>query len=151
MLIVVWDVFEGVVAVTAGLSAGSIALIGFGIDSSIEVVAASIVLWQLRARGANRKRPVLPAIAATFGVLAAYVAVEAARDLLGGGEAGASIVGIVLNVVALAGMVPVAIALGRTGRGLRNEVLLAQARETWLSNALSVNVLVGLGLTQRSS
>ena len=107
---------------------------------------ASVVLWQLRGGAHARQRPALRAIAVTFGVLAAYISVEAVRDLVGGGEAGESVVGIVLNVVALAVMLPVAVAQWRTGRALENDVLVAQAKETWLSNALSVNVLIGLGL-----
>jgi len=146
VLIVVWDVIEGAVAVTAGLAAGSIALVGFGIDSSIEVFAASVVLWQLRDGDAGRERPALRAIAVTFVLLAVYVAVEAIGELAAGADASTSIVGIVLNVVALAVMLPVAYAQARTGRELGNGVLVAQAKETWLSNALSVNVLVGLGL-----
>ena len=146
VLIIVWDVIEGAVAVTAGLVAGSIALVGFGIDSSIEVFAASVVLWQLHGGTPHRQRPALRAIAVTFFVLAVYVAIESVRDLVGGGEAGESTVGIGLNVVALLVMVPVAVAQSRTGRALDNDVLVAQAKETWLSNALSINVLVGLGL-----
>lgn len=147
LLIVVWDVIEGVVAVTAGLAASSIALLGFGIDSSIEVFAASVVIWQLRGGARDRQRPALRAIAVTFMFLAAYVGVEAASSLLANGsEAEASTIGIVLNVVALVVMVPVGVMQWRTGSELENEVLTAQAKETWLSNALSVNVLVGLGL-----
>jgi divalent metal cation (Fe/Co/Zn/Cd) transporter len=146
VLIIIWDVIEGAIAVTAGLAAGSIALIGFGIDSSIEVFAAAIVLWQLHGGAHSRQRPALRAIAITFLVLALYIAVEAARDLAGAGEAGESSIGIVLNVVALAVMVPVAVVQWRTSRALDNEVLTAQAKETWLSNALSINVLAGLGL-----
>jgi len=148
VLIVVWDVIEGIVAITAGLAAGSIALVGFGIDSGIEVFAASVVLWQLHAGATARQRPALRAISVTFFLLAVYVAVEAVRALAGAGagDAEQSIVGIVLNVVALAVMVPVAVVQWRTGRQLGNEALEAQTKETWLSNALSVNVLVGLGL-----
>ncbi len=146
VLIVVWDLMEGVVAVTAGLAAGSIALVGFGIDSSIEVFAASVVIWQLRSDDERRRRPALRAIAVTFLLLAVYVAVEAGTALLGAADAESSTVGIVLNVVALVVMVPVAVAQSRTGTDLGNEVLIAQAKETWLSNALSINVLVGLGL-----
>ena len=146
VLIVVWDVIEGAVAVTAGLASGSIALVGFGIDSTIEVFAASVVLWQLRGGAHARQRPALRAISVTFGVLAAYVAVEAVRDLAGGSEAGESVIGIAQNVVALTVMLPVAVAQWRTGRELGNDVLVAQSKETWLSNALSVNVLIGLGL-----
>lgn len=146
LLIVVWDVIEGVVAVAAGLAAGSIALVGFGIDSGIEVFAASVVLWQLRGGAHARQRPALRAISVTFFLLAFYVAVEAVGALAAGADAEESVVGIVLNVVALVVMLPVAVAQWRTGHQLHNDVFAAQAKETWLSNALSVNVLVGLGL-----
>ncbi|GAT06868.1 cation transporter [Mycolicibacterium novocastrense] len=145
-LIVVWDIIEGAVAVTAGIAAGSIALIGFGIDSTIEVFAAAIVIWQLRGHGHGRTRPALRLIAVSFYALAAYVTFESARDLISQDKAGESIVGIVLNIVALAVMVPVAIAQRRTGSQLENPVLTAQAQETWLSNSLSVSLLVGLSL-----
>ena len=144
--IVVWDVIEGTVAVTAGLAAGSIALVGFGIDSAIEVFAASVVLWQLRGGAHARQRTALRLIGATFFVLAAYVGFEAVRDLIATDKAGESIVGIVLNGVALAVMVPTAVAQRRTGRELGNEVLVAQSKETWLSNYLSISLIVGLGL-----
>lgn len=145
-LIVAWDVIEGTVAVAAGLASGSTALVGFGIDSSIEVFAASVVLWQLGGGAHARERPALRAIAVTFLLLAVYVAVAASRELVAGADAEESIVGIVPNVVALLVVLPVAVAQWRTGRGLGNEVLVAQAKETWLSNALSLNVLVGLAL-----
>ena len=143
--IVVWDAIEGVVAVTAGLAAGSIALVGFGIDSAIEVFAASVVIWQLRGGVHARRRTALRLIALSFFALAAFVAFESVRDLITQDEAGESIVGIVLNLVALAVMVPVAIAQRRTGEAMGNEVLVAQSKETWLSNYLSVSLLVGLG------
>lgn len=146
VLIIVWDVIEGIVAVTAGRAAGSIALVGFGIDSAIEVFAASVVLWQLRGGTHARQRPALKALAVTFFLLAFYVSVEAVRELAAGADAEESIVGIVLNVIALAVMLPVAVAQWRTGHQLDNDVLVAQAKETWLSNALSLNVLVGLGV-----
>ncbi|MGW3353186.1 cation transporter [Nonomuraea rubra] len=145
-LIVVWDVIEGAVAVTAGLASGSIALLGFGIDSAIEVFAASVVIWQLRGGAHARQRPALKAIAVTFFLLAAYVTIEAVRDLVTAEQAGQSLVGIVLNIVALAAMVPVALAQGRTGRALGNPVLVAQSKETWISNYLSITVLAGLVL-----
>lgn len=145
-LIVVWDVIEGAVAVTAGLAAGSIALVGFGIDSAIEVFAAAVVIWQLRGGPLTRQRPALKAISVTFFLLAAYVTVESLRNLVTADEAGGSLVGIVLNLVALAVMVPVALAQRRTGRALGNPVLVAQSNETWLSNYLSITVLAGLGL-----
>ena len=144
--IVAWDAVEGVVAVLAGIAAGSIALVGFGIDSSIEVFAAGVVIWQLRGGPRARQRTALRLIAITFFVLAAYVSIESVRDLVTQDKAGESIVGIVLNAVALAVMVPIAIAQRRTGRALGNRVLVAQSDETWISNYLSISLLVGLGL-----
>ena len=144
--IIVWDLIEGAVAVTAGLAAGSIALVGFGIDSGIEVFAASVVIWQLRGGAHSRMHTALRLIAISFFVLGAYVAFESIRDLVTADKAGESIVGIALNAVALVVMVPVAIAQRGTGHALRNEVLVAQSAETWLSNYLSISLLVGLGL-----
>jgi divalent metal cation (Fe/Co/Zn/Cd) transporter len=144
--IVVWDVVEGIVAVAAGIAANSIALVGFGIDSAIEVFAAGVVIWQLRAGPTARQSMALRLLAGTFAVLALYITIEAVRDLSLGDKASESPVGIALNVVALLVMVPIAIAQRRVGDQLDNEVLVAESRETWISNALSISVLAGLGL-----
>ncbi len=146
LLIVIWDVLEGTIAVTAGIVAGSVALISFGIDSTIEVFAAVVVLLHLRGGRSVGGRWALRAIAVTFWLLATYISVEAVGELIAGADADASPAGIALNIAALVVMVPVAVAQTRTGRQLANQVVVAQAKETWLSNALSVNVLIGLGL-----
>lgn len=145
-LIIGWDVIEGVVAVTAGLVAGSIALLGFGIDSTIEVFAAAVIVWQLRAGARARQALALRLIAGTFLALAAYVTFKSFSDLIGGERPDASLVGIALNVVALAVMIPVAVAQRRTARALNNQAVFAQSQETWVSNYLSVSLLAGLGL-----
>lgn len=144
--IVGWDIVEGIVAVTAGIIAGSIALIGFGFDSAIEVFAALVVIWQLRKASDGRYKTALRLIAITFFILAAYVGYEAISDLIAHERPDASIIGIVLSIVATAVMVPVAIMQKRTGQALGNKVLIAQSNETWLSNYLSISLLVGLSL-----
>lgn len=93
-LTVGWNVIEAVVAVAAGVAAKSIALIGFGLDSTVEIFAACVVIWQLRGTREEREERALRLIAISFYALAAYVAVEAARDLAIGAEAGESVVGI---------------------------------------------------------
>lgn len=144
---IAWDVIEGAIAITAGIVAGSIALLGFGIDSSIEVFAASVVIWQLRAPASNSRRKLaLRLIALTFFLLAAYVSVESVRDLVAHEEPDASLVGIVLNAVALPVMAVVAHLKRTTGEALHNDVLIADAGETRLSNYLSLTVLAGLAL-----
>ena len=144
--IVGWDVVEGTVAVTAGLLAGSIALVGFGIDSAIEVFAALVVIWQLRRDGKRRYTLALRLIALSFFLLAGYVIYKSVSDLIAANEPDASPVGIILAVVATAVMIPVAVAQKRTGQALGNQVLVAQSNETWVSNYLSISLLVGLGL-----
>ena len=98
---IAWNVAEGAIAVSAGIAAGSIALVGFGLDSTIEVFAASVVVWQLRGVSEERERRALRLIGASFFVLAAYVTVEAGRDLIVGAEAAESTIGIVLAAVSL--------------------------------------------------
>lgn len=144
--IVGWDVAEGAVAVTAGVLAGSIALVGFGIDSAIEVFAALVVIWQLRRDGEQRYTTALRLIAVSFFVLAGYVIYKSVSDLINTNQPDASLVGIILAAVATAVMIPVALAQKRTGEALGNQVLVAQSNETWISNYLSISLLLGLGL-----
>ena len=106
-LTIAWNVIEAVVAIGAGLAAGSLALVAFGFDSIIEVLSACVVVWQLRAElrhhyDEDRERRALRLIAITFFVLAAYVTVEAARDLFfASGDADQSAVGIALAAASL--------------------------------------------------
>lgn len=144
--IIGWDFFECLIAITAGVIAGSIALTGFGTDSAIEVFAASVVVWHLRGAKEERIKPALKLIALSFFALAAYIAIQASIDLITKDRPDPSIVGIWLNAVALAVMIPVAIIQRRTGKKLGNKVIVAQSSETWLSNYLSISLLVGLGL-----
>lgn len=146
-----WNVIEAVVAVGAGMAASSIALVGFGFDSMIEVVAASVVVWQFRAelRGGvddDRERRALKLIAVTFFVLAAYVTFEAVRDLLVAEEAEPSMVGIVLASLSLVVMPALAWLKLRTGRQLNSRTLVADSAETFLCAWLSAILLAGLVL-----
>ena len=106
-LTIAWNVVEAVVAVAAGVAAGSIALVGFGFDSTIEVLSAWVVAWQFGAelRGGydeDRERRALRLIGVTFFVLAAYVSVEAVRDLFFvDAEADVSAIGIALAALSL--------------------------------------------------
>jgi divalent metal cation (Fe/Co/Zn/Cd) transporter len=143
-LTVAWNVLEAVVAVWAGIGAGSIALVGFGLDSMIEVFAASVVIWDFKGASEERQERALRLIAISFFLLAAYVTVEALRDLIVGSEAEESAVGIALAAVSLAVMPALAIAKRRTGRQLGSATLLADATETMLCSYLSAILLVGL-------
>jgi divalent metal cation (Fe/Co/Zn/Cd) transporter len=150
-LTISWNVLEAIVAIGAGIAAGSIALVGFGFDSSIEVFAASIVVCQFRAEARGgvdeaRERRALKLIAVTFFVLAAYVTVVAIRDLVIDEKAGASVVGIVLACASLAVMPTLAWLKRRTGQQLGSATLIADSAETFLCSWLSAVLLLGLVL-----
>ncbi len=142
-----WNSIECVVAVGAGIAAGSIALVGFGLDSLVEVFAGSVVLWRLRVDDEERERRALRLIALSFLALAAYVVVESIRDLLVGAEAQESVVGIGLAIVSLMVMPALAVAKRRTGRALGDSVIVADSSETLLCSYLSVVLLAGLLLS----
>ncbi|MGH9027710.1 MAG: cation transporter [Acidimicrobiia bacterium] len=147
-----WNVIEGIVAIAAGIAAGSIALVGFGFDSSIEVFAATVVVWHFRAeerRGGvdeTRERRALRLIAGTFFVLAAYVVAEAVRDLVTSTEPETSLVGIVVACLSLLVMPALALAKRRVGRQLGSATLVADSTETFLCSWLSAILLMGLVL-----
>lgn len=151
---VVWNVGEAVVAITAGLLAGSIALLGFGVDSGIEVVAACALLWRFRIADAAAKaevrrraeRRALYVVSATFFLLAAYISFEGATILVDREEPDRSVVGLILSIVSLAVMPALAYAKQRTGRELGSRALEADALETWVCAYLSLALLAGVGL-----
>jgi divalent metal cation (Fe/Co/Zn/Cd) transporter len=145
-----YNVIEGVIAVAAGLLAGSVALAGFGFDSWIEVAAAAVVLHRLRAEIRHgrvdevKERRALRFIAITFFALAAYVTAEGIRDLVTSSEPDTSIVGIVLTGVSIVAMPWLAWAKRRAGKAMNSRLVLADAAETRLCAWLSVSTFAGL-------
>ncbi|MGY1823933.1 cation diffusion facilitator family transporter [Geodermatophilus sp. SYSU D00079] len=144
---VAYNVLEAVVAVAAGLVAGSVALVGFGLDSVVEVSSGLIILWQFRHRmPESRERQALRLMALAFFALAAYVTAESVRALLSPGEPESSPVGIGLAVVSLVIMPFLSWAQRRTGRTLGSATVVADSAQTLLCTYLSAVVLVGLVL-----
>jgi divalent metal cation (Fe/Co/Zn/Cd) transporter len=147
---IVYNVIEAVVAITAGTIASSTALVGFGLDSVIEVSSAAAVAWQFSARDhavrQAREKTTLRIIAISFFVLAAYISVESVRGLLGAAEADHSPVGLVLAAVSLAVMPALSYAQRRAGRELGSASAVADSKQTLLCTYLSAILLVGLGL-----
>jgi divalent metal cation (Fe/Co/Zn/Cd) transporter len=142
---ITYNVVEAVIAITAGSSASSTALIGFGLDSVIEVASAAAVAWQFSGADPEaRERTALKVIALSFFALAAYVTVDAAGSLLGSGSAGHSTVGIVLAAVSLLVMPGLSYAQRRAGRELGSASAVADSKQTLLCTYLSGVLLVGL-------
>ena len=144
---VAYNVVEAVVAITAGVVAGSVALIGFGLDSVVEVSSGLIILWQFRHRlPESRERQALRLMAFSFFALVAYVAFESVRALLFGGEPDASPVGIGLAIASLITMPFLSWAQRRTGNALGSNAVVADSTQTLLCTYLSAVLLVGLVL-----
>jgi divalent metal cation (Fe/Co/Zn/Cd) transporter len=147
---IAYNVVEGIIAVTAGLVAGSVALVGFGFDSWIEVTAATVVLIRLRAeiRGETvdelKERRALRVVAVTFFALAVYVTVEGVRDLVRGAVPEVSPAGIALTASSIVVMPLLARAKRRVGEQMGSRLVLADAAETKLCAWLSVSTFAGL-------
>lgn len=140
-----YNVIEGIVAVSAGAAASSAALIGFGLDSFIEVLSAVAVAWQFTRTDPERwEKPTVRAIGIAFFALAAYVTVDAIVALTGVEPVGRSPVGIAIAVASLVVMPALAWFQFRTGRELGSKSVQADAKQLLLCLYLSGTVLIGL-------
>ncbi len=138
---------EAVIAIAAGTVAGSAALVGFGLDSVVEVSSGLVILWQFRHHlPESREQQALRLIALSFFALAAYVAQDSVRALLAGAEPDASPVGIALAATSLALMPFLSWAQRRTGRALHSNAVVADSTQTLLCTYLSAVLLGGLVL-----
>ncbi|MEV6845177.1 cation transporter [Actinoplanes sp. NPDC051411] len=144
---ITYNAIEAVVAISSGAAANSTALLGFGLDSIIEISSAAAVAWQFAAHDPEaREKIALRIIAFSFFALAAYVTVESVRALLGGGEARHSSVGLVLAAASLAVMPALSWAQRRTGRELGSRTAVADSKQTLLCTYLSAVLLAGLAV-----
>ena len=142
---VTYNVVEAVVAITAGAAAGSVALVGFGLDSIVEVLSAGAIAWQFAGGRphAEREHVALRVVAGSFFALAAFVTLDALRSLTGAAEPQHSTPGIVLAAVSLAVMPGLSWFERRTGRELGSASVVADSSQTMICAALSGVLLVG--------
>ncbi len=149
---ILYNTIEAVVALWAGATARSIALVGFGLDSVIEIAASVALLWRLRveANGADEEaleaaeRRVYRFVGMTFFALAVYVAAVSVWTLFGGRAPAESVVGIILAAASLVAMPIIAWAKLRAAAGLGSVALRAEAKETLACSYLSLTLLLGL-------
>ncbi|WP_267241511.1 cation transporter [Streptomyces sp. PR69] len=145
---IAYNVVEAAVALTAGALASSAALIGFGLDSVVEVSSGAAVVWQFSARDhavrEAREKRTLRVIAVSFFALAAYVSFDAVRALTGAAEADRSIPGIALAALSLVIMPFLSAAQRRAGRALGSASAVADSKQTLLCTYLSAVLLLGL-------
>jgi divalent metal cation (Fe/Co/Zn/Cd) transporter len=141
-----WNVVGIVVLAVAAVSARSVALAGFGLDSLIEIGASTVVIWELSGTGEDRRRRALRLIGLGFGVLAAYLLVQSTWVLAVGHHPHHSRLGIVWTAVTAAVMFTLAAGKARTGAALDNPVLRTEGRVTLIDGLLAAAVLLGLVL-----
>lgn len=141
-----WNAAGLVVLAFAAITARSVALAGFGLDSLIEIGASTVVIWELSGTGQDRQRLALRLIGTAFAVLAIYLAVQSTWTLVAGFRPGHSPLGIGWTAATAAVMFALAAGKSRTGRALGNPVLSAEGRVTLVDGILAVAVLAGLVL-----
>jgi divalent metal cation (Fe/Co/Zn/Cd) transporter len=140
-----YNLIEAIVSIAAGSVASSTALIGFGLDSFIEVLSAAAVAWQFtRADPERYEKPVLRVIAVSFFLLAAYVTTSAILSLTGVLNAEHSIVGVVVTALSVIIMPVLSLVERRTGRELGSATAVADSKQTLICTYLSAAVLIGL-------
>jgi len=144
---IAYNVVEAVVAITAGSAASSIALLGFGLDSTVEVLSAAAVAWQFTRHDRRRwERPTLRVIAVAFFALAAYVAASSALTLTSAARPEHSTIGMVLTAVSVAVMPFLSLVERRAGREIGSATAVADSKQTLICTYLSAAVLIGLVL-----
>ena len=140
-----WNLVGVVVLAVAAVTANSVALAGFGVDSLIEIVASAVVVWQLNGEeGSTRERRALQVIAVAFVLLAIYIAVQTAVTFSSDTHPGHSTLGIVWLAMTVMAMIALAAGKRVTGRQLGNPVLRAESRVTVIDGALAAAVLLGV-------
>ncbi len=154
-LTVGWNIAEGLIAVAAGLVAGSVALVGFGVDSFVETISGMVLIWRLSAEARGRldeeavetvERRAERLVGLAFFLLAAYVTFEAIRTLIEGEAPLASPIGIALTSLSIVVMLWLAGAKRRVGEVLGSRALIADSKQTYACWYLSVVTLAGLAL-----
>ncbi|MFQ5684134.1 MAG: cation diffusion facilitator family transporter [Candidatus Binatia bacterium] len=147
-----WNVVEGVIAIGAGVVAGSIALVGFGLDSTIEVASGLVLIWRLRKHGfgdeedeETAEKKAIFFVGTTFFLLALYVIYESGKKLFFQEQPAESLVGIILAIVSLIVMPWLAVWKKRIASEINSRALRADALETLACSYLSLTLLLGLG------
>ena len=147
-----WNVIEGIIAIAAGVMAGSIALVGFGLDSYIEVASGLVLIWRLRKHGftndeeeeAAEKKAIF-FVGVTFLLLAVYVTYQSGKKLLLQEHPDESLIGIILAIVSLIVMPLLALYKKRIATEINSRALRADALETLACSYLSLTLVLGLG------
>lgn len=140
---IVFNIFEGLSSIIIGLILGSVSLFAYGLESSVEVFASSVVLWELEKRK-HRTKLALRLIGLAYLIVSAYVFVDALGNLLLKHQPQRSFLGIILMVITALGMIILGIKKTNVGKQLESQTILADAKFSLIDASLSIAVLIGL-------
>lgn len=144
-LTIAWNIFEGLASMIVGMMSGSIALFAYGLESSVEVFASSVVVWELKGKESpKRQKLALKLIGAAYLVVSAYVFIDASLSLFEGHHPEKTLLGIVLMVFSAGIMGILGLYKRSFGMKMKSETVLADAKFTLIDGALSTTVLIGL-------
>ena len=143
---IAWNICEGFLSVCIGLITGSVALIAYGLESSIEVFASSVTVWELKGSNKKREKQALRLIGYAYLLVSVYIFFDAFKSLLDNHHPERSYLGILLMIVTASIMLWLGIAKKRVGKKLNSQTVLADSKFTLIDAVLSITVLIGLAL-----
>ncbi len=141
---IAWNIFEGISCVAIGILCGSVSLFAYGLESSIEVFASSLVVWELKGVGKKREEKALKLIGVAYLLVSLYVFIDAAKSLFEGNHATPTMLGIVFLAITFFVMMGLGVAKNIVGGKMKSATVLADAKFTLIDGALSATVLLGL-------
>lgn len=143
---IIWNVLEGVSSMIVGLLTGSISLFAYGLESSVEIFAASVVVWELQETGIKRRKIALKLIGVAYLIVSAYIFYDASQSFLTGHHPERSFLGVILMIFTATVMGVLGIFKRAAGKKIGSQTVLADAKFTLIDAALSSTVLIGLVL-----
>jgi divalent metal cation (Fe/Co/Zn/Cd) transporter len=143
-LTITWNVLEGVISMALGLLAGSVSLFAYGLESSVEVFASSVTVWELKGTGKGREKKALKMIGWAYLVVSAYVFFDAIQSLFAMHHPSSTPLGIIFLIVTVLVMLVLGVLKQNVGKKMNQPVVLADAKFTLIDGALSATVLIGL-------
>jgi|SRR5581483_185286 len=139
---ILWNILEGILAVSVGIFSGSVSLVAYGLESNIEVFASSVVVWDLK--GIKRTDKALRAIGFAYLLASFYIFFDATKNLISKNHANPTLFGIILMFIAAIGMITLGLSKRSVGKKMQSSSVLADAKFTLIDACLSTSVLVGL-------
>jgi divalent metal cation (Fe/Co/Zn/Cd) transporter len=141
---ITWNILEGLVSMALGLMAGSVSLFAYGLESSVEVFASSVTVWELKGVGRGREKKALRMIGYAYLIVALYIVIDTIKSLILGNQADHSPLGITFMAITVVVMIILGVLKNTVGKKMGNNVVIADARFTLIDAGLSSTVLVGL-------